>query len=118
MKNFLQNKIIALIINARITKTFNIHIKIFQNLFLLSILYLFYNADLLKICEKLNFKTNVIKFVNDVNILAYNINIEKIVKRLKNCTKNAKNERNITISYSFRKNTNSFILSKIRKNST
>ena len=77
MKIFSQNKIIALIINARITKTFNIYIKIFQNSFLLSILYLFCNADLLKICEKLNFKTNVIKFVNNISILTYNINIER-----------------------------------------
>ena len=46
-----------------------------------------YNADLLKICEKLNFKTNVIKFVNDVKILTYNINIEKNCKTFENLHK-------------------------------
>ena len=48
-----------------------------------SILYLFYNADLLNLCDKSKVKTSVIKFVDDINILAYNQNTEKNCKTLK-----------------------------------
>ena len=86
----MRNKIIALIINTRITNTFNIRIKISQNSSLSLILYLFYNADLLKMCEKSKSKTNVKNFVNDVNILTYNINIEKNCKTFEKFHKKCK----------------------------
>ncbi len=35
------------------------------------ILYLFYNANLLKACDNIKLKTNFINFVNDINILTY-----------------------------------------------
>ncbi len=40
------------------------------------ILYLFYNANLLKVCNNIKLKTNFINFMNDVNILIY----EKFIK--------------------------------------
>ena len=35
-------------------------------------LYLFYNANLLKLCENVRLRFNVIEFVNNINILTYN----------------------------------------------
>jgi Reverse transcriptase (RNA-dependent DNA polymerase) len=42
----------------------------------LSILYLFYNADLLNIYENLTLRTSPTGFVNDVNLLTYDISAE------------------------------------------
>ena len=35
-------------------------------------LYLFYNANLLKSCENVKLRFNITEFVNDINILIYN----------------------------------------------
>ncbi len=50
-----------------------------------SILYLFYNADLLEACNNLRLRTSVTEFVDDVSILIYSTstkencrNIEKM----------------------------------------
>jgi exonuclease III len=40
------------------------------------ILYLFYNADLLEICQNRRYRTNAIGFVDDVNILTYGASTE------------------------------------------
>ena len=58
-------------INAEISQRFSVSF----------ILYLFFNANLLNICEQQKRKTTAIEFVNDVNILTYNTSTEK------NCTK-------------------------------
>ena len=72
MKNFLKNRNTTLIIkNYTMTKC-KISVNISQNLLFFSILYLFYNADLLKSCKNVKLRFNVIKFVNDINILTYN----------------------------------------------
>ena len=65
-------------INERVTSVLSIRTNISQRFFISSILYLFYNADLLNICEKLEIKINDFDFVNDVNILTYSTNTEKI----------------------------------------
>ena len=36
-----------------------------------SMLYLFYNANLLKSCENVKLRFNIIEFINDINILTY-----------------------------------------------
>ena len=41
------------------------------------ILYLFFNANLLNVCEQSKRKTIVIEFVDDVNVLTYNTSTEK-----------------------------------------
>jgi len=43
------------------------------------VLYLFYNANLLKICNNIKLQVSVTSFVNNVNILTY----KKLIKR--NC---------------------------------
>jgi len=51
--------------------------------FLISlILFLFFNASLIEKCEALKIKIEVLNFVNDINILAYNKFIEEICKTL------------------------------------
>jgi hypothetical protein len=47
------------------------------------ILYLFYNADLLDICENLALRTSLTGFINDVNLLTYGISAEENCRNLK-----------------------------------
>ena len=61
--SFLQDRTTALTINARTTDTFSIHTGIPQGSPLSPILYLFYNADLLEMCERPGSKTSAIGFV-------------------------------------------------------
>ena len=79
---FLQDRTTALTINARTTDTFSIHTGIPQGSPLSPILYLFYNADLLEMCERPGSKTSAIGFVDDVNILAYSTSTEENCKTL------------------------------------
>ena len=46
--------------------------SISQRFSLSSMLYLFYNANLLKVCDDIKLRINVTEFVNDINILTYN----------------------------------------------
>jgi hypothetical protein len=47
------------------------------------ILYLFYNADILKVFERFKYKITIINFINDINILTYDTNITSNCKTLK-----------------------------------
>ncbi len=79
VKDFLKNKrIIITIDNYTITKCI-INIDISQNFSLLSILYLFYNINLLETYDNIKLQINSTKFVDDINILIY----DKSTKR--NC---------------------------------
>ena len=73
----MNDKKIKLRILNYFTNYISINIKIFQNLFLFSIFYLFYNANFLKtfIDEKLKLITT--KYINDVKITITNINSKK-----------------------------------------
>ena len=51
--------------------------KISQKLLILLILYLFYNVNFLKSYENIRLYTNVTDFINNINILIYNENIEQ-----------------------------------------
>ena len=55
----------------------NVNAEISQKFFVSSILYLFFNANLLKICEQSKRKTIFIEFRNDVNVLMYNTSTKK-----------------------------------------
>ncbi len=48
--------------------------RISQNLLIFSILYLFYNIDLLKKCDNIRLYISATKFVNNINILIYSKN--------------------------------------------
>ena len=72
MKNFLKNKNTILIIKDYMMTQCKINVNISQNSLFFSMLYLFYNANLLKSCDDVKLRFNVIEFVNDINILTYN----------------------------------------------
>ncbi len=71
VKNFLKDWRITIIIDDYTTMKCSININILQNSLLSSILYLFYNVNLLKECDDIKLKTNFTNFVNDINILTY-----------------------------------------------
>ena len=79
VKNFLRNQRITITINDYMMMKCSVNINISQNSLLSSILYLFYNVNLLEACDDIRLKTSFTDFVNDINILTY----EKFMKR--NC---------------------------------
>ncbi len=71
VKNFLRNWRITITIDDYTTMKCNININISQDFLLSSILYLFYNMNLLKACDDIRLRINFTDFINDVNILIY-----------------------------------------------
>ena len=71
VKNFLKDQCIIITINDYIMMKCSMNINILQDFLLSSILYLFYNRNLLKACNDIKLRTNFISFVNDINILTY-----------------------------------------------
>ena len=68
-----------------------INADISQKSFISLILFLFFNASLIKKCKALRIKIEVLNFVNDINILAYDKFIKEICRTLSKahdvCTK-------------------------------
>ncbi len=71
VKNFLRNRRITITINDYMMTKRSMNINILQDSSLLSILYLFYNVNLLKACDDIRLRTSFTDFINDVNILTY-----------------------------------------------
>ncbi len=71
--NFMQDRRISLIVRMKQTTMSNVNVDISQKSSMSSILYLFYNANLLKLLEQSSRKVIVIDFVNDINIFIYDI---------------------------------------------
>ncbi len=71
MKNFLKNQRIMIIIDDYTMMKCNVNVNISQDSLLSLILYLFYNANLLKACDDIKLRTSFINFMNDINILTY-----------------------------------------------
>ncbi len=71
VKNFLKDQHIMITINDYMMMKCNVNINILQNSLLSLILYLFYNTNLLKVCDDIKLKISFINFVNDINILIY-----------------------------------------------
>jgi len=59
-----------------------INAGISQRSLISSILFLFFNASLIKKCEALKIKIEVLNFVDDINILVYDRFTEEICKTL------------------------------------
>jgi hypothetical protein len=74
INSFMQDKRINFIVKAKQTIMNNVNVDISQKSLMSSILYLFYNANLLKLFEQSSRKMIVIDFVNDINIFIYDIN--------------------------------------------
>ena len=83
MKNFLKNRNTRLIIEDHTMTKRKINVNISQNSSFFSMLYLFYNANLLKSCKNVKLRFNVIEFVNDINILMYSESTERNCEMLK-----------------------------------
>jgi ribosome-associated translation inhibitor RaiA len=81
--NFMQNRCTTLRINEQSTLMNQIKVDISQNFFVSFILYLFYNADILKVFERFKYKITIIDFVDDINILTYDTSITSNCRALK-----------------------------------
>jgi hypothetical protein len=82
INNFLFDRFTILAVNRRMIESFSMQIEISQNSFFFSILYLFYNVDLLKMCNKFQTNTKFFEYVDDVNILIYEKNIDENCRNL------------------------------------
>ncbi len=82
ISNFLFDRFTILAVNRRIIESFSMQIEISQKFSLFLILYLFYNVDLLRMCNKLEMNTRFFEYVDDVNILIYEKNIEENCRNL------------------------------------
>ena len=82
LNSFLSDRSTTLAINRKVTGRFAVRTGIPQGSPLSSILYLFYNADLLEICDRPGKNTSAIGFVDDANILAYGKSTEENCKTL------------------------------------
>jgi len=71
VKNFLKDQCIIITINDYMMTECSVNIDILQDSLLSSILYLFYNVNLLKACDDIKLRTSFTDFVNDINILTY-----------------------------------------------
>ena len=83
MKNFLKNRNTTLIIENYTMMKRKVSVSISQNSSFFLMLYLFYNANLLKSCKNVKLRFNVIKFVNDINILTYNESMKRNCEMLR-----------------------------------
>jgi len=79
VKNFLRNWRIMITIDDYTMMKCSMNVNILQDFSLSSILYLFYNVNLLKACDNISLRTSFTDFVDDINILTY----EEFMKR--NC---------------------------------
>ncbi len=70
-RSFLKNRETSLIFNEQTSNMRKINADISQRSFILSILFLFFNASLIKKCEALKIKIKVLNFVDNINILVY-----------------------------------------------
>jgi hypothetical protein len=81
--NFLQNRTTILTMNRKMIVSFLMRTKTSQKSSLFFVFYLFYNIDLLKMCDKLVSNTKFLKYANDVNILIYDKNANENCRNLK-----------------------------------
>jgi hypothetical protein len=82
VSSFMSDKSITLAISQRIFEFFAMFMRISQDSFISSLLYLFYNANLLKMCDKFDTLTRSLEYANDVNILTYEKSTKKNCKTL------------------------------------
>jgi hypothetical protein len=81
--NFMQDRRITFAINNDATTINNINVDISQSFFVFFILYLFYNADFLKLLKRSFRRIAALSFVNDINILTYEFSITSNCRILK-----------------------------------
>ena len=77
------NRKITLVFDNQKFRMLNISVRIFQDFSLFSILFFFYNAEFLEICNSTKAEVNSLAFVDDVNLLVYESITEENCKQLK-----------------------------------
>ncbi len=80
--SFLENWETSLRFNEQTSDMHKINADILQKFLISLILFLFFNASLIKKCKTLKIKIEVLDFINDINILTYDKFIEEICKTL------------------------------------
>ncbi len=80
--SFLENWETSLRFNEQTSDMHKINADILQKFLILLILFLFFNASLIKKCKTLKIKIEVLDFINDINILTYDKFIEEICRTL------------------------------------
>lgn len=109
MKSFLIDYETTLSISSNCTASFPVTTGIPQGSPVFPIFYLFYNANLLEACSKSGRKATAMRFVDDVNILAYSTSTEETAEFLKghtNCTQSGRTYMGLISSWL---NTSSYI---------
>ena len=81
-ESFLSERRTTLTIQRRTTDVFDVRTGIPQGSPISPILYLFYNADLLEICQRPGTNTSSLGFADDVNVLAYGKSTEENCRTL------------------------------------
>ncbi len=79
----MRNRHITLAIDDDTTFMRRVDADISQDSSIFLILYLFYNADILKSLKRSRYRIIAIEFVNDINILTYETNTKNNCKALK-----------------------------------
>jgi hypothetical protein len=82
ISSFLFDRFMILAMNRKRIESFSMQIEISQNSSFSSILYLFYNVDLLKMCNKFETNTRFFEYVDDVNKLIYEKSIDENCRNL------------------------------------
>ncbi len=80
--SFLENWETSLRFNEQTSDMHKINADILQKFLISLILFLFFNASLIKKCKTLKIKIEVLDFINDINILTYDKFIEEICRTL------------------------------------
>ncbi len=80
--SFLKNRKTSLIFDEQTSDMREINADILQRSFISSILFLFFNASLIKKYEALRIKIEMLDFINDINILVYDRFTEEICRTL------------------------------------
>ncbi len=81
-RSFLKDRKTLLIFNEQMSNMHEINADILQRFLISLIFFLFFNASLIKKCEALRNKIEVLDFINDINILVYNRFMKEICKTL------------------------------------
>jgi len=80
--SFLENWKTSLIFDKQMSDMHKINADISQRFLISLILFLFFNASLIKKCKALRIKIEMLDFINDINILVYDRFTEEICKTL------------------------------------
>ncbi len=80
--SFLENRETSLIFDEQTSDMREMNADISQRSFISLILFLFFNASLIKKCKALKIKIKVLNFIDDINILVYDRFTEDICKTL------------------------------------